>query len=567
MSSAASIHTAVDDENHFAVAATDGDYEAGRKSPQAKAAAAATDEDLDRRIAPSMSNLAFGLLFFGLNIAVFLAALDQTIVAVALQAIATEFTAQDQVAWVATAYFLTATAFIPSYGQLADIFGRKPTFLFAIVIFEVGSALCGAANSMPMLIIARAIAGIGGGGIFSLVLIIIADIVKPKDRAQWSGLIGASFGIASVAGPLLGGAFVDHVSWRWVFYINLPVGGIAVVAVLLFLNVSSAKVENRMAAFASLDWLGMFLLLGAVICILVPLQGGGTQYAWNSAVVIALFVVGALVAAAFVFVELRVAKNPIIPPALVKDWKVVATMSTMFFFSAPFFGFIFYVPQWYQVVLGESATSAGIRSLPLILSLVVLAITTGAVSSATGHAWPFVPLSAILFILSGVLLPFLDESAPTWKQVLILLVAGIGSGLGIQMIVLVGQFTVAEDALAVVTSITTFFQTLGAVIGLAVMSVVFNSVLPTKVAANLAATNTTLHFQVPGVDLESLYKSASLIRIALPESEWGPVVHGYVETLQLVFYVSIPFSALMLVSAFFMRKEKLPSGREVTVAF
>ncbi|KAI9345868.1 major facilitator superfamily domain-containing protein [Zopfochytrium polystomum] len=533
MSTAASIHTAVDDENHITVAT---DSEAGPKSTQVTAA----DVDLDRRIAPSMSNLAFGLLFFGLNIAVFLASLDQTIVAVALQAIASEFAAQDQVAWVATAYFLTATAFIPSYGQLADIFGRKPTFLFAIVIFEVGSALCGAANSMPMLIIARGIAGIGGGGIFSLVLIIIADIVKPKDRAQWSGLIGASFGIASVAGPLLGGVFVDHVSWRWVFYINLPVGAIAIVAVLFFLNVSSAKVENRMAAFASLDWLGMFLLLGAVICILVPLQGGGTQYAWNSAVVIALFAV---------------------------DWRVVATMSTMFFFSAPFFGFVFYVPQWYQVVLGESATSAGIRSFPLILSLVVLAITTGAVSSATGQAWPFVPLSAILFVLSGVLLPFLDESAPTWKQVLILLVAGIGSGLGIQMIVLVGQFTVTEDSLAAVTSTTTFFQSLGAVIGLAVMSVVFNSVLPKKVAANLAATNTTLHFQVPGVDLESLYKSASLIRIALPESEWGPVVHGYVETLQLVFYVSIPFSAMMLASSFFMRKQRLPSGREVTVAF
>ncbi|KAI9328116.1 major facilitator superfamily domain-containing protein, partial [Zopfochytrium polystomum] len=551
MSTAASIHTAVDDENHITVAT---DSEAGPKSTQVTAA----DVDLDRRIAPSMSNLAFGLLFFGLNIAVFLASLDQTIVAVALQAIASEFAAQDQVAWVATAYFLTATAFIPSYGQLADIFGRKPTFLFAIVIFEVGSALCGAANSMPMLIIARGIAGIGGGGIFSLVLIIIADIVKPKDRAQWSGLIGASFGIASVAGPLLGGVFVDHVSWRWVFYINLPVGAIAIVAVLFFLNVSSAKVENRMAAFASLDWLGMFLLLGAVICILVPLQGGGTQYAWNSAVVIALFAVGAVIAAAFVYVEMRVAKNPIIPPVLVKDWRVVATMSTMFFFSAPFFGFVFYVPQWYQVVLGESATSAGIRSFPLILSLVVLAITTGAVSSATGHAWPFVPLSAILFILSGVLLPFLDESAPTWKQVLILLVAGIGAGLGIQMIVLVGQFTVTEDALA---------ASLGAVIGLAVMSVVFNSVLPKKVAANLAATNTTLHFQVPGVDLESLYKSASLIRIALPESEWGPVVHGYVETLQLVFYVSIPFSAMMLASSFFMRKQRLPSGRKVTVAF
>ncbi|KAI9361609.1 major facilitator superfamily domain-containing protein [Zopfochytrium polystomum] len=515
-----------------------------------------------------MSNLQFALLFLGLDIAVFLAALDQTIVSVALQAISTEFNAQDQVAWVATAYFLTATAFIPSYGQVADIIGRKPTFLFAIIVFEIGSALCGAANSMMMLIIARAVAGLGGGGIISLVQVIIADVVPSKDRAKWSGLIGAAFGIASVAGPLLGGVFVDQISWRWVFYINLPVGAIAVLAVAFFLNVNvTAEVDNRMAALGRIDWLGTFVLVAAVICILIPLEGGGTQYAWSSATVIAMFIVGGLLAIAFVYIEAKVATNPIIPPKLVSDYRVAFTLATMFFFGCTFFGLVFYLPQWFQVVKDASATNAGIRTLPLILGLIICAVTSGIFCSATGQAWPLVPTGGVLLLLSSFLCTLLDESSAMWEQIIFLLVAGVGAGLLIQTITLVGQFSVEEAALSQMTAIINFFQTLGGVLGLAALSVAFNAKLPSYVTESLQASNTTLHFLVPGVTVESLYKAAELIRKTLPEDEWGPVVHGYVKTIQLVFYMTIPFSAMVIVCAMFMKKSRLPSNRSIEVAF
>ncbi|CAG8693633.1 24703_t:CDS:2, partial [Dentiscutata erythropus] len=254
------------------------------------------------------------LVTLGLGFAIFLAALDQTIVSTALPKIASDFNGLDQLSWVATSYLLTSTSFQPIYGSLADIFGRKATFLFTIIIFEFGSLLCGVANSMVSMIIYRAIAGIGGGGIIGLVTIIITDIVSAKDQGKYQGLIGACFGIASVAGPLIGGAFTDHVSWRWCFFINLPLGAITILAVIVFLHMKR-QTGSLLGKFKRIDFLGIIIMIAATVCLLLPLNWGGSTYAWNSPVIIALLCAGVVGYIIFGLVEIYVASEPVAPLA------------------------------------------------------------------------------------------------------------------------------------------------------------------------------------------------------------------------------------------------------------
>ncbi|KAL2915075.1 hypothetical protein HK105_205399 [Polyrhizophydium stewartii] len=283
----------------------------GDKDPEGvkTASLSASETDASDAAAPAAktTNLEFALILLGLAMAVFLASLDQTIVSVAIPAVAKEFKSLDEIAWIGAAFFLTSTAFIPTYGKLADIFGRKPVFLLAVGVFEIGSIMCGASTSMKMLIISRAIAGLGGGGIFSLAIIIISDLVPLKDRAKYQGLIAACFGLASVAGPLLGGLFTDKLSWRWNFYINGPLGAVTIVVAMFILKLPHTGGDWR-ESFARVDFLGTTVLVAGVITFLIPIQGGGTLYEWNSPTVISLFIVGAVLLIAFVLIELRVAK-------------------------------------------------------------------------------------------------------------------------------------------------------------------------------------------------------------------------------------------------------------------
>ncbi|KAJ3024382.1 UNVERIFIED_CONTAM: hypothetical protein HDU68_008231 [Siphonaria sp. JEL0065] len=529
-----------------------------------------SDETVDDKPAVVLSNLEFTLVFVGLALAVFIVSLDMTIISVALQVIASEFSALDQINWVGTAYFLTSTAFIPVYGQLCDVFGRKSIFLIAITIFEIGSLLCGASNSMNMLIVSRAIAGLGGSGIFSLTMIIIGDLTTARDRGKYLGLIGSTYGIASIVGPLMGGAFVDHIGWRWVFYINLPIGVVTVAAVLVFLKLRHITEDTLSASIQKIDWAGCFFLVSFVICLLIPVQGGGTQYAWDSPTVIVLFVAAFLLLAAFIYIEGWVAKNPLVPFVLMKNRYAVATFVTSAFVGAAFFILVFYVPLWFQIVLGSTATDAGVKTLPLMMGMVVSSIGSGAAASITGYFYPYLPVGAVMTAVGSGLIITMDENAATWKQVIFLLICGLGVGMSFQMCMVSSQVSVEPHLLAVSVSTNNFIQTIGLAIGVAICSALFNHNLPINVQEALNNINLTLpDALLNGAPSALIFQDPSVLHNAVFIAEGGELqkalIHGYLVTLSHLFWLPVGFAGTWIITSFFVKKERIEQGAEVAM--
>eukprot|EP00842_Homolaphlyctis_polyrhiza_P001891 jgi/Hompol1/2702/HPOL_006135-RA len=332
---------------------------------------------------------------YSMVLGTFLFSLDQTIVSTAIPSIVGEFQALDQIAWIGTSFLITSTSFSPLYGRFADIFGRKPTFLAAIIIFEIGSVICAAANSMNMLIVGRAVAGIGGGGMYSLILIIIADIVSLRDRGKFQGLLGAAFGLSSVAGPLMGGVFTDSLTWRWCFWINLPIGAITLL-VALFLLKFPAPEGSMVSKLKRIDALGTLIVVAATTCLLIPLQYGGTTWAWSDWRTISMLVASAAIYAIFALVEIYVADEPVIPPSMFENRSVYALIAYTVFLGASFFGLVYFLPTYFQLVNGDSATTAGLETIPLIGGAVVFSITSGILVSKFGYYTPFIFFGSVV---------------------------------------------------------------------------------------------------------------------------------------------------------------------------
>jgi EmrB/QacA subfamily drug resistance transporter len=410
-------------------------------------------------------------IYAGLMVTLLLAALDQTIVATALPRIVTDLGGITQYSWVFTAYMLTSTVTVPLYGKLGDVYGRKNLFLFSIVVFLLGSALCGAATDMTQLIVFRAIQGIGAGGLFPLSLAVIGNIVPPRDRGRWQGLIGAVFAASSILGPAVGGFIVDNASWRWVFLVNLPVGGIALVVISITMPRRTPQTVHP------IDWLGAGVLAAGVGSLLMGLVWGGKDYPWTSGHVVGALALAAGLLVVFALVEHR-AREPILPFDILRNPIVAGSIACMALVGMAMFGTISYVPLFVQGVIGTSATSSGVVLTPLMLGAVTTSLLTGQLVSRTGrYRWNAI-LGPIVLAAGMFLLWRMNTHTTNAQAARNMVIAGIGIGSMMQVFVLSVQNAVPRRHIGSATALTQFSRQMGATVGVTVMGAIVNHGLP-----------------------------------------------------------------------------------------
>ncbi|MGV4987996.1 DHA2 family efflux MFS transporter permease subunit [Streptomyces sp. NRAIS4] len=484
--------------------------------------------------------VSIGALLLGL----LLAALDQTIVSTALPTIVSDLGGLEHLSWVVTAYLLASTAATPLWGKLGDQYGRKRLFQTAIVIFLVGSALCGMAQNMAELIGFRALQGLGGGGLMVLSMAIVGDIVPPRERGRYQGLFGAVFGATSVLGPLLGGLFTEQLSWRWVFYVNLPVGVVALAVIATALHIP------RRTAHHVIDYLGTFLIAAVATCLVLVASLGGTTWAWGSAQIIGLAVLGVVLGVAFVAVERRAAE-PVLPLKLfgIRTFTLAAVISFIVGFAM--FGAMTYLPTFLQVVHGVSPTMSGVHMLPMVFGLLLSSTVSGQIVSRTGR-WKVFPLTGTAVTAIGLLLLHrLDEHSSTARMSTYFFVFGLGLGLVMQVLVLIVQNAVSYEDLGVATSGATFFRSIGASFGVAIFGTVFASRLGDKLAAAFRGVSLP-----PGVSANAL-KSDPRGIAALPPTLRPAALHAYAAAITDVFLYAAPVALLGFLLAWFLKEDRL----------
>ncbi|MGH9029570.1 MAG: MFS transporter [Acidimicrobiales bacterium] len=494
--------------------------------------AAADSTGVDPTAAPAalvLSRAQVRLVIFGLMLGMLLAALDQTIVATALPTIVGDLHGLSHLSWVVTAYLLASTASTPIWGKLGDLYGRKVFFQSAIVIFLIGSVLAGLSRNLDELIAFRAVQGLGGGGLIVGAQATIGDVVSPRERGRYQGVFGAVFGVASVIGPLLGGFFVDDLSWHWIFYINLPVGAVALLVTSAVLPSSLTRVHHV------IDYLGTGLLTLAATSLVLLASLGGNTYRWASAPIVIMGVGAVVLLVLFALVERR-AQEPVIPLPLFRNRTFASTSAIGFVVGFAMFGAITFLPLYMQDVKGVSPTGSGLRLVPLMVGLLVTSIASGQLISRIGRYKVFPVLGTAVMTVGLFLLSRLTATSSYTVAAVAMLILGFGLGMVLQVLVIAVQNAVDYRDLGTATSGATFFRSIGASFGVAIFGAIFSNVLVGNVRHYLG--NITLPSNFSGTAGLSPAQLAKL-----PPSVHHGVVFAFAASLRTVFIVAVPITA------------------------
>ncbi|KAK9495527.1 major facilitator superfamily domain-containing protein [Lipomyces doorenjongii] len=513
-----------------------------------------TPEDASSKAEQAFPNgKKIALIMLALMLGMFLVALDRTIIATAVPQITNKFHSLDDVGWYASAYLITSCATQLIFGRLYTFYSSKTIFLASIGLFEVGSVLCGAAPNSNAFIVGRAIAGMGSAGIQSGNIILIAHTVPLRKRPMFVGLMGAVFGVASIVGPILGGAFTDKVSWRWCFYINLPIGAVVVVILSLILHFPAINSVSIRQQFDQLDPLGTLCFLPAIVSLLLALQWGGATYPWNSGRIIALIVLAGVLLIAFIVIQIWKDDNATVRPRIIKRRSIFLGMLYTLSVGGSMITLVYFVPLWFQAIKGVSAVQSGINTLPLVLSLVIAAIISGATITRTGWYNPWMILCSVLMAIgAGFLTTFqVDTGSAKWIGYQCLF--GFGLGMGMQQASLAAQAVLAKEDVSIGVSLMFFAQSLGGAVFVCVGQSVFSNELVTGLN------------QISGIDpMIILATGATELRHVIAPEDFAAVLVRYNEALVKAFIVALAVAACSVVPALGMEWKNVKRAPKTT---